>query len=113
VFVYRVIGMQKAFIILQPIVFFILAAAIPFWFALRGGSLIKAFGMCWGMIIFVFLFYMLLVPLILGFFDPQLGKEVLLHWAPEMTGMTVALLFGWLPALVLVAAAGLHALLFA
>jgi hypothetical protein len=98
--------MQRAFYILQDFTFVILVFIIPFWFAIRGGSLITAFGMCWGLMLFVFIAYEILIPFLIGLFDRQMAKEVQLHWVPEMTVGAVILVLGWLPALILVALAG-------
>jgi len=90
--------MRTAFIVISSLIG-ILVVGYPLVAILRGKRVFVTVGIGWTLQFFYCLGLCLVVPMIVGAFDRDLGKEMFRSWVPEMPAIAAAAMMGWMPAL--------------
>lgn len=71
-----------------------LAVVLPFLRVLRGSRPDRSFLLCWGLIVFWFAVFSLVVPMMVCIFDKDLG-HIVFDWVPDIPIIVGMTFFGW------------------
>jgi hypothetical protein len=73
----------------------LLAITLPFIWVARGRPMLTPFFWCWGLLVFWFTFFSLIIPLMCSAVSQELAHTVAADWVPDPRGIPLIAIIGW------------------